>query len=122
MLGALRKAAGNVGRFLSTTGKSALQKVGQTAQTIRKVGSAINTATGGAAGAAWQASKSLPGIGTITTNLEKGLNMAEKGSAAGLKAISIGERGAKALRKGDMSGAQGAAQDARGLYKSLWSK
>jgi hypothetical protein len=55
MLGALRKAAGNVGRFLSTTGKSALQKVGQTAQTIRKVGSAINTATGGAAGAAWQA-------------------------------------------------------------------
>ena len=76
MLGALRKAAGNVGRFLSTTGKSALQKVGQTAQTIRKVRSAINTATGGVAGAAWQASKSLPGIGTIRNILVSHMNMA----------------------------------------------
>ena len=44
MLSGLRKAAGKVGRFLSTTGKSALRKVGDTAQSIRKVGGAINEA------------------------------------------------------------------------------
>eukprot|EP01050_Picozoa_sp_SAG11_P059751 SAG11_NODE_38889_length_246_cov_2527.952381_1_plen_54_part_10 len=53
MFGSIKKAAGNVGRFLSTTGKSALRKVGETASTIRKVGTAVNQATGGAAGAAW---------------------------------------------------------------------
>ena len=52
MLGSIKKAAGNVGRFLSTTGKSALRRVGDTASTIRKVGTAVNQATGGAAGAA----------------------------------------------------------------------
>ena len=119
MFGSIKKAAGNVGRFLSTTGKSALRKVGETASTIRKVGTAVNQATGGAAGAAWNASKSLPGIGALTTNLERGLDLAEKGSKVGLQANSIGERGAQAARSGNLQGARSAISDARGLYNSL---
>jgi hypothetical protein len=123
MLSGLRKAAGKVGRFLSTTGKSALRKVGDTAQSIRKVGGAINEATGGAAGAAFEASKSLviPGIGVVTRNLEKGLEMAEKASSAGLKAIDIGERGVKAAKSKNLAGAKAAYGDASKLYKSLKS-
>jgi hypothetical protein len=121
MLSGLRKAAGKVGRFLSTTGKSALRKVGDTAQSIRKVGGAINEATGGAAGAAFEASKSLPGIGVVTRNLEKGLEMAEKASSAGLKAIDIGERGVKAVKSKNLAGAKAAYGDASKLYKSLKS-
>ena len=121
MLSGLRKAAGKVGRFLSTTGKSALRKVGDTAQSIRKVGGAINEATGGAAGAAFEASKSLPGIGVVTRNLEKGLDMAEKASSAGLKAIDIGERGVKAAKSKNLVGAKAAYGDASKLYKSLKS-
>ena len=122
MFGSIKKAAGNVGRFLASTGKSALQKIGDTASTIRKVGGAINTATGGAAGKAWEASKSMPGIGAITTNLEKGLGLAEKASAAGLKAIDIGERGVKAARGGNLAGTSAAVKEARGLYNSFGKK
>jgi hypothetical protein len=50
------------------------------------VGGAINIATGGAAGKAWEASKSIPGIGAVTTNLEQGLIMADRASSAGVKA------------------------------------
>ena len=49
MSGPMENKVGNAGRFLSTTGKSALRKVEDTARTIRKVGSAISSATGGAA-------------------------------------------------------------------------
>ena len=117
--GNIKRGAESAGRFLASTGRSALRKVGDTARTIRKVGGAINTATGGAAGKAWEASKSIPGIGAVTTNIEKGLNMAEKASSAGLKAIDIGERGVKAFRSGNIGGLKSAAGEAKGLYKSL---
>ena len=117
--GNIKRGAESAGRFLASTGRSALRKVGDTARTIRKFGGAINTATGGAAGKAWEASKSIPGIGAVTTNIEKGLNMAEKASSAGLKAIDIGERGAKAFRSGNIGGLKSAAGEAKGLYKSL---
>eukprot|EP01052_Picozoa_sp_SAG31_P026041 SAG31_NODE_2329_length_5933_cov_5.949263_4_plen_121_part_00 len=119
MFGSLRKAANVAGRFLSTTGKSALRKVGETAKTIRKVGRAINDATGGVAGAAFEASKSIPGIGAITTNLERGLDLAERGSAAGLKAIDIGERGVRAAKSGNLMGVKSAYGDAKNLYNSM---
>jgi len=122
MFGSFKKAIKNAGRFLSTTGKSALRKVGDTARTIRKVGAAVNNATGGSAGAAWEASKSMPGIGSITTNFEKGLNLAEKASDAGVSAIGIGERGMKAARSGNVAGLARAAKDAKGVYTKLKKK
>ena len=112
----LKKAAGNVGRFLTTTGKGPLRKVGDTARTIRKVGSSVNAATGGAAGLAFEASKSVPVLGAITSNIDRGLSMAEKASDAGIKAIDIGERGLKAARSGNVLGAVSAAKDIKGLY------
>jgi hypothetical protein len=83
-------------------------------RTIRKVGGAINTATGGAAGKAWEASKSIPGIGAVTTNFEKGLNMADRASSAGLQAIAIGERGAAAFKSGNVGGLKSAPARPRG--------
>eukprot|EP01051_Picozoa_sp_SAG22_P027229 SAG22_NODE_9008_length_614_cov_17.411650_1_plen_83_part_00 len=75
----LKKAVGNVGRFLTTTGKGALRKVGDAARTVRKVGASVDAATGGAAGLAFEASKSVPVLGAITSNINRGLSMAEKG-------------------------------------------
>ena len=119
MFGFLKKAANAAGRFISGTGRNVLRKVGETARTIRKVGQSINDATGGAAGAIFEASKSIPGIGAITTNLERGLDLAERGSAAGLKAIDIGERGFKAARGGDLRGVKNAYGDAKNLYNTM---
>ena len=109
-----RKATTEAGRFISTTGKGALRKVGDTAHSIKKFAGDVNTATGGAAGAAWNASKSMPGIGSATTNIERGLNLAEKGSSLGLKAIDIGERASKIKNVGHAKAVYG---DASSLYK-----
>jgi len=88
------------GRFLAETGKSALRKIGLGSRKIKTMAGQVNKATGGAAGLAFEASKSLPGIGTVTSNLERGLDMADKYSKKGVKAIEMGERyanlGAKA--------------------------
>ena len=78
LLDTVKKKASEVGRFISTTGKGALRKIGDTAKSIKSFAGKVNEATGGAAGAAWEASKSMPGSGAITTNIEKGLGMAEK--------------------------------------------
>lgn len=114
LYGNLRKKATDAGRFISTTGKGVLRKIGDNAGAIKSFGSKVNEATGGAAGAAWEASKSMPGIGAVTTNIEKGLNLAEKGSKMGLRAIDIGERATKVKGVGD---ARGVYNDARSLYR-----
>lgn len=87
----LRKLASQ-GRSLAGTGKSVLRKIGEGARTVRRVAGQVDKATGGAAGLAFEASKSMPGIGTVTSNVERGLNMAEKYSGRGIKAIEQGER------------------------------
>ena len=87
----LRKLASQ-GRSLAGTGKSVLRKIGEGARTIRRVAGQVDKATGGAAGLAFEASKSMPGIGTVTSNVERGLNMAERYSGRGIKAIEQGER------------------------------
>ena len=115
-LSGARKAATNVGRYIGTTGRGALRKVGDTARTVKSFAGKVNEATGGAAGMAWEASKSMPGIGAATTNIEKGLNMAIKGSDMGLKAIDIGERASKIKGVGDAKSVYG---DARSLYKQV---
>ena len=88
------------GRFLAETGKSALRKIGDGSRKIKTMAGQVNKATGGAAGLAFEASKSLPGIGTVTSNLERGLDMADKYSKKGINAIEMAERyanlGAKA--------------------------
>ena len=112
----VKKKASEVGRFISTTGRGALRKIGDTVKSIKSFAGKVNEATGGAAGAAWEASKSMPGIGTITTNVEKGLGAAEKASGLGLKAIDIGERASKIRGVGDAKSVYG---DAKGLYKQL---
>jgi hypothetical protein len=117
--GNIKRGAESAVRFLASTGRSALKKIGDTSRTIRKVGSAINTVTVGAVGKAWEASKSLHGIGAVATNIEKGLDMADRASSAGLKATAIGERGAAAFKSGNMGGLKFAVGEAKGLYKSL---
>ena len=116
LFGSLRKTATEAGRFISSTGKGALRRVGETARSVKKFAGDVNTATGGAAGAAWEASKSMPRIGAVTTNIEKGLNMAEKGSALGLKAIDVGERASKVKSVGD---AGRVYKDARSLARQI---
>ena len=108
------RKAQEIGRYIGTTGRGALRKVGDTAHSIKKFAGDVNTATGGAAGLAWEASKSMPGIGAATTNIERGLNLAIKGSDMGLKAIDIGERASKIKGVGDAKSVYG---DARSLYK-----
>ena len=54
----------------------------------------------------------------MTTNIEKGLSMADRASNADLKAIDIGERGAKAFKSGNECGLKSAASEAKGWYKS----
>ena len=114
--GRLRKAATDAGRFIGTTGRGALRKIGDTAKSIKSFAGKVNEATGGAAGAAWEASKSMPGIGALTTNAEKGLNMAIKGSDMGLRAIDIGERASKVKSVGDARSVFG---DARNLARQV---
>jgi len=114
IIGRVKKAATDAGRFLSTTGRGALRKIGDTAGSIKSFAGKVNEATGGAAGTAWEASKSMPVVGAVTTNIEKGLNLAQKGSAMGLKAIDLGERATKIRSVGDAKGVYG---DARSLYK-----
>ena len=108
------RKAQDVGRYIASTGRGALRKVGDTAHSIKKFAGDVNTATGGAAGLAWEASKSVPGIGAATTNIERGLNLAEKGSSLGLKAIDIGERASKIKNVGQAKAVYG---DATSLYK-----
>ena len=74
----IKKKAESAGRFLSTTGKGALRKLGEGAKSVRKLGKDIDNVTGGMAGMAFKASESMPVIGTVTRNLDKGLGMAEK--------------------------------------------
>ena len=108
------RKAQEIGRYIGTTGRGALRKVGDTARGIKKFAGDVNTATGGAAGLAWEASKSMPVVGAATTNIERGLNAAIKGSDMGLKAIDIGERASKIKGVGDAKSVYG---DARSLYK-----
>ena len=115
-LSSAKSKAESAGRFLATTGKGALRKIGEGVRSIKKLGGEINAATGGAAGAAFEASKSMPKIGAVTRNLEKGLDMAEKYSGLGVKAIELGE---KASKTRDLKGAQGIYKEAKGLVKSV---
>ena len=116
LFGSIRKAAANPGRFIATTGKSALRTIGNAARAVKSFASKVNEATGGGAGVAWKASKFIPGIGTATSGIERGLNMADKSSALGLKAIDLGERASKIKGVGD---ALRVADKARDLYKGL---
>ena len=113
--GSMRSKAGAVGSFLSSTGKGALKKIGEGAASVKKLGQSINTATGGAAGALWEASKSAPMVGAVTRNVGKGLDMAEKYSGLGVKAIELGEKASKVR---SVKGAGGVYKEAKGLYKS----
>ena len=110
----ISRKAKDAGRFIGSTGKGALRKIGDTAGAVKSFAGKVNEATGGAAGLAWEGSKSMPGIGTVTTGIEQGLNLAEKGSAMGLRAIDIGERASKVKGVGD---AKGVYSDARSLYR-----
>ena len=114
LFGSIRKATTDTGRFISSTGKGALRTVGDTAHSVKKFAGDVNTATGGAAGLAWEASKSMPGIGAATTNIEKGLNLAEKGSGLGLKAIDFGERASKVK---NVHEAKNIFNEGRNIYK-----
>ena len=108
------RKAQEIGRYIGTTGRGALRKVGDTARAVKSFAGKVNEATGGAAGMAWEASKSMPVVGAATTNIERGLNAAIKGSDMGLKAIDIGERASKIKGVRDAKSVYG---DARSLYK-----
>ena len=115
LLGDIRNKASSVGSFLSSTGKGALKKIGEGAKSVKKLGGDIDAATGGAAGALWEASKSVPVVGAVTRNVGKGLDMAEKYSDLGVKAIELGEKAGKVRSVKD---AGGIYKEAKGLYKS----
>ena len=116
LLGSLRKGYESAGRFISTTGKGALRKVGETARSIRKFAGDVNSVTGGAAGIAWDAAKAHPTFGKVATGVEAGLDAAIKGSDMGLRAIELGERASKVKGVKD---ARGVYQDASALYKQV---
>jgi len=115
LFGRIKSGVEKVGRFIGTTGKGALRTLGETAQSIKKVGGDVNKATGGLAGQAFEASKSLPGIGAITRNIGKGLDLASNISGKGLRAIDAGERGVKAFKSGDGAGFRSAYNDGQAL-------
>jgi hypothetical protein len=92
----LRKAFSGVSRLLGG-GEQALRKIGDTARSIKSLGGKVNKATGGLAGTAWEASKLMPGIGTVTQGVQMGLDAADKYSAKGLAAIDIGRKVGKLL-------------------------
>ena len=115
LFGRASRAARDVGRFISTTGSGALRKVGQGAADIRKFAGDVNTATGGLAGMAWEAGKSVPGLSTAETATERGLGLAEKGSKVGLSAINLGNRASNVRNVADAASVFG---EAKGLYKA----
>ena len=115
LFGRASKAVKDTGRFISTTGASALRKLGQGAADIKKFAGDVNTATGGLAGAAWEAGKSVPGLSTVETNIERGLGLAEKGSKVGLSAIDIGKRAGNIKNVADATAVFG---DAKSLYSA----
>jgi hypothetical protein len=94
----VKQAGEKTGRFIGTTGRSALRKLGDGAASVKRVGQTIDKATGGVAGTLFDASQSLPIVGTVTRNLEKGLDLAEKASSRGLGAIDKAENIARRLR------------------------
>ena len=114
-LSGLKGSAESAGRFLASTGKGALKKIGEGARAVKKLGGQIDTATGGAAGVAFEASKEMPVVGAVTRNLGKGLDMAEKYSDLGVKAIELGERASKVR---SMQGAKDMYSEAQGLAKA----
>jgi hypothetical protein len=104
------------GRFLASTGKGALRKVGEGARAVKRVAGQVDKATGGMAGAMFEGSKSLPGVGVVTRNAEQGLNMAAKYADLGVKGIELGERAAKTR---SLTGAVGVAKDAKSLARQF---
>jgi hypothetical protein len=110
----IKKKAESAGRFLSTTGKGALRKLGEGAKSVRKLGKSIDDVTGGMAGMAFEASKSMPVIGAVTRNLDKGLGAAEKLSDYGTRAIELGERATKTR---SLAGAKDVFSAGKGMYK-----
>lgn len=110
----IAKSAGKVGNYLATTGTGALKTIGDGARSIKKLGGAIDSASGGMAGAAFQASKSMPVIGTVTSNVERGLDMAEKYSDLGVKAINLGKK-ASGVRS--VAGAKGVLAEGKALAR-----
>ena len=115
LFGRASRTIRGAGRFISTTGAGALRKVGQSAADIRKFAGDVNTATGGLAGVAWEAGKSVPGLSTLESNIERGLGLAEKGSKVGLSAIDVGKRAGNIKNVAD---ATSVFSDAKGLYKA----
>ena len=90
-MGFIRKAISGASRLMGT-GEKALRKIGETARSIKSLGGKVDKATGGLAGAAWEASKLVPGVGAVTRGVEMGLDAADKYSAKGLAAINIGQK------------------------------
>ena len=115
LFGRASRAARDVGRFISTTGSGALRTVGQGAADIRKFAGDVNTATGGLAGMAWEAGKSVPYLSTAETAIERGLGLAEKGTQVGLSAINLGNRASNVRNVADAASVFG---EAKGLYKA----
>jgi hypothetical protein len=112
----VRKAAGNAGRFIGSTGRGALRKIGDGARAVKSFASKVDDMTGGAAGVAWNAAKAHPTFGKLAMGAEAGLNAAIKASDMGLKAIDIGERATKAKNFTD---AGAVYRDARSLAKQV---
>ena len=112
----LKKATSSVGRFIGSTGKSALRAVGDGAKSVKSFAGKVNDMTGGAAGVAWNAAKLHPTFGKAAMGVEAGLNAAIKGSDMGLKAIDLGERASKVK---NFSEAGGVYRDARSLAKQV---
>ena len=117
-LSSMRSKMDSAGKYLSSTGKGALKKIGEGARSVKKLGKQIDEATGGAAGAAFEASKSMPVIGAVTSNVEKGLDAAEKFSGLGVKAIELGEKAGKVRT---VKGAGGIYKEGKGLLKAARS-
>ena len=90
----LRRAVSGASRLMGT-GEKALRKIGETARSIKSLGGKVNKATGGLAGAAWKASKMVPGVGAVTRGVEMGLDAADKYSTKGLGAIKIAQKATK---------------------------
>ena len=114
-MGLLNDLSG-AGRFIASTGKGALREIGKGSRTVKRLAGTVDKATGGAAGMAFEASKSMPVVGAVSTNIGKGLDMADKYSGLGIKAIEMGERAGKTRSVG---GAMSLAQDAKGLAKQF---
>ena len=95
LFGSIKSGLESAGRFIGGTGKGALRAIGEGVKEVRRIGGVVNSATGGLAGKAFEMSKSLPGIGAVTRNVEKGLNLAESASNKGLRARREGVQEAR---------------------------